>query len=266
MDGWTVLDHLKHHPATRHIPVHIVSAGDGRQNALKAGAVAFVEKPISKESPRGARSARSATFIDRDLKRVLVVEDDEVQRNARRRADRRRRRRRGDRGRRPARRRSRRSSSQHYDCMVLDLKLPEMGGFALLEKLQGRPALLVDPGDRLHRQGAARAGRRRSSRSSPSRSSSRTPARPSGCSTRRRSSSTASSAKLPQEKRRMLEQLHSADEVFKQQEDPDRRRRRAERLRAHERARVARHGGVYAENGKDGIDAPPASTRRSTSS
>ena len=44
-----MLDRLKHHPETRHIPVHIVSAGDGRQNALRAGAVAFLEKPVSKE-------------------------------------------------------------------------------------------------------------------------------------------------------------------------------------------------------------------------
>ena len=50
MDGWTVLDHLKHHPATRHIPVHIVSGrGDGRANALRAGAVAFLQKPVEKE-------------------------------------------------------------------------------------------------------------------------------------------------------------------------------------------------------------------------
>src|SRR5207302_2170432 len=49
MDGWMVLDRLKQHPETRHIPVHIVSAGDGRQNALRAGAVAFLEKPVTKE-------------------------------------------------------------------------------------------------------------------------------------------------------------------------------------------------------------------------
>src|SRR4029079_17598293 len=49
MDGWTVLDHLKHHPATRHIPVHIVSGTEGRTNALRAGAVAFLHKPTEKD-------------------------------------------------------------------------------------------------------------------------------------------------------------------------------------------------------------------------
>src|SRR5260370_19610321 len=49
MDGWTVLDHLKHHSETRHIPVHIISGSEeGRQNALRAGAVAFLEKPVEK--------------------------------------------------------------------------------------------------------------------------------------------------------------------------------------------------------------------------
>ena len=65
MDGWTVLDHLKHHPETRHIPVHIVSAGDGRQNALKAGAVAFLEKPISKEGLEDT-FGEIRSFIDRE--------------------------------------------------------------------------------------------------------------------------------------------------------------------------------------------------------
>src|SRR5206468_1292941 len=49
MVGWSVLDHLKHHPDTRHIPVHVVTgAENGRQNALRAGAVAFLEKPVDK--------------------------------------------------------------------------------------------------------------------------------------------------------------------------------------------------------------------------
>src|SRR5207249_11595033 len=81
MDGWTVLDHLKHHPDTRHIPGHIVSGGNGRQNALKAGAVAFLEKPISKEGLEETFS-EIRSFIDRDVKRLLVVEDDESQRKA----------------------------------------------------------------------------------------------------------------------------------------------------------------------------------------
>src|SRR6184192_146734 len=81
MDGWTVLDHLKNHPETRHIPVHIVSGSNGRQNALKAGAVAFVEKPISREGLEET-FGEIRSFIDRDIKRLLVVEDDEAQRRA----------------------------------------------------------------------------------------------------------------------------------------------------------------------------------------
>ena len=63
MDGWTVLDHLKHHPETRHIPVHIVSAGDGRQNALKAGRSRSSRSRSRRRSSRrpSARSAASST-------------------------------------------------------------------------------------------------------------------------------------------------------------------------------------------------------------
>ena len=65
MDGWAVLDHLKRHPDTRHIPVHVVSAGDGRkQDALRAGAVAFLEKPVEKAHLEDT-FGEHPSFIDR---------------------------------------------------------------------------------------------------------------------------------------------------------------------------------------------------------
>ena len=63
-DGWQVLDHLKRHPETRHIPVHIVSGGvenGGVQEALRAGAVAVLEKPVEHDRARRARIARSSS-------------------------------------------------------------------------------------------------------------------------------------------------------------------------------------------------------------
>src|SRR2546430_17516078 len=134
MDGWTVLDHLNHHPETRHIPVHIVSGGNGRQNALKAGAVAFLEKPISKEGLEET-FGEIRSFIDRDVKRLLVVEDDEDQRKAvveligg------------GEDVEVTALGSSEEAlgalEQQHLDCMVVDLKLPQKNGFGLLEKLE----------------------------------------------------------------------------------------------------------------------------------
>ena len=98
LDGWTVLDRLKRHPATRHIPVHIVSGVGELRPALAAGAAAYLEKPATLEALdevfRGIES-----FIERDVRRLLVVDDDEAQRECDRRARRRRRRRRDRRGR-----------------------------------------------------------------------------------------------------------------------------------------------------------------------
>src|SRR5581483_6864894 len=134
MDGWTVLDHLKRHPATRHIPVHIVSADDdGRTGALRAGAVAYLQKPLEKDGLE-SMLVEISEFIDRDVRKLLVVEDDEIERG---------------------------SivelvgsddvdimavgsaedalaalQEQQFDCMVLDLKLPETTGFKLLEQLK----------------------------------------------------------------------------------------------------------------------------------
>src|SRR5207253_686955 len=50
IDGWAVLDRLKHHPDTRHIPVHIITGIRERQQGLKAGAIAYLEKPVTKEA------------------------------------------------------------------------------------------------------------------------------------------------------------------------------------------------------------------------
>ena len=76
MDGWAVLDRLKHHPETRHIPVHIITGIRERQQGLKAGAIAYLEKPVTKEALEDS-FAQIAQFIDQQVKRLLVVEDDD---------------------------------------------------------------------------------------------------------------------------------------------------------------------------------------------
>jgi CheY-like chemotaxis protein len=246
-----VLDHLKHHPETRHIPVHIVSGGDGRQNALKAGAVAFLEKPVTKEGLE-ATFSEIRNFLERAVKRLLIVEDDEAQRRAvveligggedvdvtavgsSEEA-------------------LEALEVQRFDCMVLDLKLPEMGGFDLLEKLKADERfsaipVIVYTGKELTRREETKLRKFADTivvkdASSPERLLNETSLflhRIEG--------------KLPKEKRRMLEQLHSAEEVFKDKRilivDDDVRNVFAltSVLEAHGM------NVVYAENGKDGID------------
>ncbi len=79
MDGWAVLDRLKHNPQTRHIPVHIISGIRERQQGLKSGALAYLEKPVTKEA-LDESFAKIQQFIDSSVKRLLVVEDDATQR------------------------------------------------------------------------------------------------------------------------------------------------------------------------------------------
>ncbi|HLL54988.1 MAG TPA: ATP-binding protein, partial [Myxococcaceae bacterium] len=79
IDGWTVLDRLKHAPETRHIPVHIVSGVGARQRGLRQGAFSYLEKPVSQEALDGAFE-KIGNFLSDGVKRLLVVEDDERQR------------------------------------------------------------------------------------------------------------------------------------------------------------------------------------------
>ena len=50
IDGWNVLDRLKHDPSTRHIPVHVISVTDDPHRGMRLGAKTFVAKPSDRES------------------------------------------------------------------------------------------------------------------------------------------------------------------------------------------------------------------------
>jgi CheY-like chemotaxis protein len=80
IDGWRVLDRLKHDTQTRHIPVSVVSTDESRERAFSAGAFAFLAKPIQSKEAIDALLDRLSTFVKRPEKRVLVVAADEARR------------------------------------------------------------------------------------------------------------------------------------------------------------------------------------------
>ncbi|OWR16353.1 response regulator, partial [Brevundimonas diminuta] len=146
--GLTVLDVLKRDDDTRHIPIHIVSAEDHSQTALSLGAIGYLVKPVKREDL--AEVLRTLEDkLTRTVRRVLIVEDDVVQRDAVSRllAS-------GDVetvGVGTAAECLEQLRSQTFDCMVLDLTLPDASGFSLLETLSreaghGFPPVIVYTG------------------------------------------------------------------------------------------------------------------------
>ena len=80
-EAWLILDHLKHDLRTSHIPVHVIGDRKDRQRALNLGAWSFIEVDASDDLL--ARSVQSLKeFIERKVKSLLIVEDDENQRKA----------------------------------------------------------------------------------------------------------------------------------------------------------------------------------------
>lgn len=130
--GLTVLDSLKRDEVTRHIPIHVISGEDHGQTALALGAVGALVKPVRREALEAVLRTLETRFSGA-MRRVLIVEDDAVQREAV----------------------SRLLASKDvetvgvgtaaecleklrggtFDCMVLDLSLPDASGLSLLETL-----------------------------------------------------------------------------------------------------------------------------------
>jgi HAMP domain-containing protein/CheY-like chemotaxis protein/GAF domain-containing protein len=137
MDGWVVLDQLKHGASTRHIPVHVISASDEEHRGLDRGAIAFLQKPVEVEALAEALTGISG-FLERQLKRLLIVEDDETQRKAIVELV-------GDNDLAVTAVDSGEAAlqaleQQPFDCMVLDLKLPGMSGVELIKAVKERQA------------------------------------------------------------------------------------------------------------------------------
>jgi signal transduction histidine kinase/DNA-binding response OmpR family regulator/HAMP domain-containing protein len=76
MDGWALLDQLKHSPETRHIPLHIVSVHEQRQRALSMGAFGYTCKPADRNE-LSETFLHLKAFIERDKRRLLVVQESE---------------------------------------------------------------------------------------------------------------------------------------------------------------------------------------------
>ncbi len=133
MDGWRVLEHLKRDPVTRHIPVQIISIEEERHRSLQLGALGYLKKPVPQEALTQAL-VELKNFVERPLKHLLLVEDNEAQRNSIVELI---------------------GSSDvqitavetataalaalkagHFDCAVLDLGLPDISGFEVIEQIK----------------------------------------------------------------------------------------------------------------------------------
>jgi CheY-like chemotaxis protein len=250
IDGFTVLERLKRDPGTRHIPVHVLSNLRERERALRLGAISYLNKPVDRDELQ-QEFARIQKFLLGGKRSLLVVDDDATQRDAivaligaadlrivavgtglealealR---------------------------EQRFDCMVLDLSLPDISGFDLLDTIARDPLLhdlpvVINTASDLDRKKLARLKRNAKSivikdARSPERLLDETALflhRP--------------TASLPEAQRRMLEEIHEAEGGLAGRKvlivDDDLRNIFAlSSLLERQQMQVS-----FAENGRDGIE------------
>ncbi|MEO8382011.1 MAG: response regulator, partial [Acidobacteriota bacterium] len=251
MEGWTVLDRLKHDRITRHIPVHIISSDEETARGLRLGAFAQMQKPVTKESLDDAFS-KIQGFLERQNKSLLVVEDNEGQRQAIIELI-------GDDDVEITAVGSGEEALQllrerRFDCMVLDLGLPDMSGFDFINKLKNELQvtdlpIIVYTGRELSRKEETELQRMADAIivkdvRSPDRLLDETAL-----------FLHRVEENLPEQKRKMLEQLHESDPVLAGKKalivDDDMRNIYAlTSLLERHKMKV-----LYAESGQEGIDA-----------
>ena len=210
MLGWNVLSQFKRTLETRHIPVQVLTMDEDRQQGLSRGAFSYLSKPTTTEG-LSAALARINDYVQPRRKKLLIAEDDEGERlsiatlldhpdveitavaSGEEALERLR--------------------TERHDCMVLDLRLPDMSGFDVLDTVQTDPALVDLPvvvftGRDLTAEEEARLH-----------SMARSIVVKGAASPERLFDETSlflhhAAAALAPEKQRMLERLHGSDEVL----------------------------------------------------
>jgi HAMP domain-containing protein/CheY-like chemotaxis protein/signal transduction histidine kinase len=138
IDGFTVLDRLKRDPSTRHIPVHVMSSMRERERALRQGAISYINKPVEREALQ-EEFTRIQKFLMGGKRSLLVVDDEKMQRDSIVSLI-------GDSDLRIVAVENGADAlealrTSHFDCMVLDLTLPDISGFDLLDVIGKEPNL-----------------------------------------------------------------------------------------------------------------------------
>jgi CheY-like chemotaxis protein/signal transduction histidine kinase len=152
--GQQVLHELKVNPSVRHIPVHIISANDRSLEPIREGAVEYLMKPISKDGLEEAFN-RIENFVNRKIKNLLIIEDNENSRKAMKILI-------GTGDVKCFEAATGKEALELYeqndiDCIILDIGLPDMSGFDLIQKLEyikghNMPPIIVYTGKELTKE------------------------------------------------------------------------------------------------------------------
>ncbi len=142
VSGWTVISRLKENMETRHIPVHFISGSERNHSALRMGAVDFITKPLNMDALEQLFS-NIENVISKSIKDLLIIEDNPLQKKLIKRlledspvnivdAS-------------TGQEALQKLSEEDFDCIILDLGLPDMSGFELLSKIKGRDPEIKTP-------------------------------------------------------------------------------------------------------------------------